>query len=236
MSDRWTDRLSEYLDGGLEAAERAELEAHLADCGECAATLEQLRRVVARAQALEDRPPENDLWSGIAERIGAISAGAEVTDIDSHRRRKRARMRDRRVSFSLPQLAAAGIALMIMSGGTGLLLSRSGGPAGEGVTSANPVGTFAIPTASPGGPALANYDAAVAELERVIDESRDQLDTVTVRIIQENLMIVDRAIAQAQRALAQDPASVYLNEHLAATMRQKLEFLRRAATMTGAVS
>ena len=42
MSDRWTDRLSEYLDGGVEAAERAELEAHLADCEECAATLEQL--------------------------------------------------------------------------------------------------------------------------------------------------------------------------------------------------
>jgi hypothetical protein len=236
MSDRWTDRLSEYLDGGLEVAERAELEAHLAECEECAATLEQLRRVVARAQALEDRPPQNDLWSGIAERIGATSAGAEVTNIESHRQRRRARIRDRRLSFSVPQLAAAGIALMIMSGGIGLLLSRSAGPAGDMVTSANPVGTVAIPATSPGIPAVANYDAAVVDLEKVIEESRDQLDTMTVRIIEENLLIIDRAIAQAQRALAQDPASVYLNEHLAATMHQKLEFLRRAAQMTGAVS
>jgi RNA polymerase sigma-70 factor (ECF subfamily) len=228
--------LSEFLDGGLDAAERADLEAHLADCEECVATLEQLRRVASRAQTLEDRPPENDLWSGIAERIGVTSTSPAVTDIESHRERKRARIRDRRVSFSLPQLAAAGIALMIMSGGVGLLLSGSGDPVGEMATAANPVGTVAIPAASPGIPTLANYDAAVADLERVIEESRDQLDTMTVRIIQENLLIIDRAIAQAQRALALDPASVYLNEHLAATMHQKLEFLRRAAQMTGAVS
>ena len=68
---------------------------------------------------------------------------------------------------------------------------------------------------------VAGYDAAIAELEGVIEE---------------NLMIIDRAIAQAQRALAEDPASIYLNEYLAATMRQKLEFLRQAAQMAGAAS
>src|SRR5207249_2341818 len=49
MKDQWTDRLSEYLDGELGAAERAALEGHLATCGECGATLAELRRVVARA-------------------------------------------------------------------------------------------------------------------------------------------------------------------------------------------
>ncbi len=70
----------------------------------------------------------------------------------------------------------------------------------------------------------------------VITERRDQLDPETVRVIEENLRLIDRAIAQAQQALAQDPASTYLNEHLIATMQQKLEFLRRAAHMAGAVS
>jgi len=224
------------LDGELEAAERAQLEAHLADCGECAATLEQLRRVVARARAAEDRPPANDLWPGIAERIGAASADVGVTDIETQRQRRRARVRDFRVSLSVPQLAAAGIALVMASGGAGLLLSGKAVPAGEGTAPAAAGVTSVVPAVAPASLAIPTYDAAVAELEQVIDETRDQLDTATVRVIEENLMKIDRAIAQAQRALAQDPASAYLSEHLAATMQQKLEFLQRTARLAGAVS
>ncbi len=229
MSDRWTDRLSEYLDGELGAGEREKLEAHLAECEECAATLERLHQVVARARALEYRPPARDLWPGIAERIGASPDATEVADLGA------ARLRGRRLSFSLPQLAAASIALMVLSAGTAWLVSRSGGAtAEEGAPGAAGRGSFVSVPAGSFTPA--SYDAAIAELERVIDENRDNLDTATVRIIRENLMVIDQAIAQAQRALAQDPASVYLNEYLAATMRQKLDFLRRAAEMAGAVS
>ncbi len=236
MSDRWKDRLSEYLDGELEAAERTRLEAHLADCEECAATLEQLRRVVARARDAEDRPPANDLWPGIAERIGASSRDAVVADIESHRRHRWAHLRDFRVSLTVPQLVAAGIALVIASGGAGLLLSGNAVPAGEGTAPAAAGVTSVVPAVAPASLTIPTYDAAVAELEQVIDETRDQLDTATVRVIEENLMKIDRAIAQAQRALAQDPASAYLSEHLAATMQQKLEFLRRTARLAGAVS
>lgn len=235
MSDRWIDRLSEYLDGDLDAAERARLEAHLAGCEECAATLEQLRDVVERARVAEDRPPANDLWPGIAARIGAADRSA-VSDIEAQRRRRRSRVRDLRISFSVPQLAAAGIALAIVSGGAGLLLSGGGSRAGQGGAPATVGRTSVVPAVAPASLAMPNYDAAVAELEEVIDASRDRLDTTTVRIIEENLMKIDRAIAQAQRALALDPASIYLNEHLAATMQQKLEFLRRTAQLTGAAS
>ncbi|UCC84207.1 MAG: zf-HC2 domain-containing protein [Gemmatimonadota bacterium] len=230
MSDRWSDRLSEYLDGELNASERRELEAHLTECEECAATLEQLRRVVERAKALDDKPPATDLWSGIAERVGATPGQDQVADLEARRRSGAVRLRQRRLTFSLPQLAAASIALMVLSAGTAWMVSRSGGIGerlpSEGVVQPAPTARF---TAS-------SYDAAIAELERIIDQSRDRLDTATVRVIAENLMIINQAIVQAQRALAQDPASEYLNEHLAATKRQKLDFLMRAAEMASAVS
>src|SRR5260370_8076247 len=70
MNDRWTDRLSEYVDGELGVADARALEAHLASCGDCRATLEALRRVVARARALDDRAPEADLWPEGVTRIG----------------------------------------------------------------------------------------------------------------------------------------------------------------------
>jgi hypothetical protein len=72
------------------------------------------------------------------------------------------------------------------------------------------------------------YDASVAELQQALEQGRTRLDTTTVRVLEENLRIIDRAIAQARTALAADPGSTYLSLHLAQTMRTKLELLRRA--------
>ena len=95
MSDQWTDRLSEYLDGDLKGSERALLEAHLERCDDCQETLASLRRVLMRARSLEDRPPAADLWAGVAERIGVP---ARTVALPARRR----------FTFSLPQLLAAG--------------------------------------------------------------------------------------------------------------------------------
>lgn len=48
MSDGWTERLSEYLDGELDPADREALERHLAQCADCRRALAELRAVVAR--------------------------------------------------------------------------------------------------------------------------------------------------------------------------------------------
>ncbi len=53
-------------------------------------------------------------------------------------------------------------------------------------------------------------------------------------MIEKNLGIIDRAIRDAQSALAADPANSYLNLHLAQEMRRKLELLRQAAALAGA--
>src|SRR6266851_5392609 len=106
--DVWTDRLSEYLDGTLAGSERAALDAHLAGCAACAATLEELRRVVARAQNLQDRSPATDLWPGVAERIGV---SPDIVSLPARRAR--------RVALSIPQLIAAGLALIVLGSGGG---------------------------------------------------------------------------------------------------------------------
>ncbi|MGH7752093.1 MAG: anti-sigma factor family protein, partial [Gemmatimonadales bacterium] len=121
MSDQWTDRLSEYLDGELSPADRGSLEAHLLTCAPCAATLAELKRVVARARALEDRAPAADLWSGVATTIGVGTGPPRVRDLESARARQA-----RRITFSVPQLLAASVALVLLSGG-GMWLALSGG-------------------------------------------------------------------------------------------------------------
>ena len=210
MNDQWTDRLSEYLDGELNGAEQAALDRHLETCAACRATLAELRRVVARAQAIDDTPPARELWPGIARRIG-------TPVVDLRERRTHKEQARERLAFSLPQLAAAGIALMLVSGGTVFTLMRS-----------RPADFVVTPPAEARILAASNYDAAVAELERSLTVNRERLDTATVRILEKNLAIIDRAIGEARTALANDPASQYLNHHLARTMQRKLELLRRA--------
>jgi len=79
-----------------------------------------------------------------------------------------------------------------------------------------------------------NYDARVAELRKAIDQGGGRLDPNTVRVIEKNLQIIDTAIGEARRALAADPASPYLNVHLADTMRRKLQLLRQASALVNA--
>jgi anti-sigma factor RsiW len=221
--DPWTDRLSEYLDGDLPEGEQIALEAHLQSCADCSAIVSDLRRVVRRARTLKPAVPATDLWPAIAQRIGA-KPPAEVVDLPQRRAARRQWV------FSLPQLAAAGIALMAVSGGAVWMLSTPArtGPVPRVVTI--PAGTPAVTVASRPS-ASQSYAAAVADLEQVLAAGRGQLDSTTVKVIEQNLAAIDRAIAEAQQALAADSANLYLNTHLAETMRRKLDLLRQAAAL-----
>jgi hypothetical protein len=225
MSDQWTERLSEYLDGELAPSIRTELEQHLLQCAECEAALADLRRVVGRASSLADREPERDLWPGIAQAIGATPpGGTKAVPLASARG-------GRRWSFSLPQLVAASVALALVSGGAVWLLHP--GATRPGLPPAQPPSVINVgvePRAARG------YDVAVADLERVLTEGRGRLDTSTVKVIERNLATIDSAIVEAERAVESDSANVYLNSHLAATMRQKLALLRQAAALISAAS
>jgi hypothetical protein len=217
MNDMWTNRLSEYIDGELNARERDELEQHLATCGHCYATLADLRDVVAHAKALVDREPDKDLWAGI--RAGMIPAVRPSG-------RPAVRSSARRFSFSVPQLLAASIALVLISGSSAWLAMRSE-PAPADVVTPRPLtpGTD-IPVSW-----TSRTDLAVADLQDALTRNESRLDTATVRVVREALTTIDRAIADARVALEKDPGNTYLNLHLADTMRRKLELLRRVNSL-----
>lgn len=229
MSEHWTDRLSEYLDGELDAVETARLEAHLAACDECRTTLTELRRVVNEAARLEDVPPENDLWPAILERIRA--GDAEMLPFPAAPAPPR-----RGFHFSVPQLAAAATVLVSLGAGAVWLMTR---PAAE------PAPTVAETEAAP-PPAQqamatqlvastqAPYEEAIRQLERELDRRRPNLDSATIAVVERNLRIIDAAIAEARAALQNDPSNVWLYQHLDNTTMRKIDLLRRAASMRSA--
>lgn len=220
-TDSFSDRLSEYLDGELSAPEQAAIDAHLVHCGGCRETLEQLRGVVLEATSLGDAAPSRDLWTGVAARI---TPGSQLRGFVSPFRRAISS----RLSFTLPQLAAAGLALMVLSGGL-VWMARSGDPRADfPPISAHVADGPAVPPPNFADP---TYDDAIADLERTFEAGRTELDAETVRVVEENLGTIDRAIDQSRRALATDPANVYLILHLTEMRQRKLLLLRRSTTL-----
>ncbi|MGQ0815723.1 MAG: zf-HC2 domain-containing protein [Gemmatimonadota bacterium] len=222
--DKWTDRLSDYIDDELSESEVVALEVHLLECADCGRTLQELRAVVARAGRVIDRPPENDLWPAIADRLAQPDAVPGYMPAQADARR--------RISLSMFQLAAASIVLMIMSAGTMYLLVNRNDVSIAQVTPATdaPVTTDEAVTTPlmVKSPAAENYDVAIDELEAALANGRTSLDSATVRVLENNLRTIDVAISEARQALGRDPANPYLNRYLDQTMQRKIQLLRRA--------
>jgi hypothetical protein len=244
MDHPFQDRLSEYLDGTLDPAERSAVAVHLEACRACAETLDALSAVAARARGLGPIEPETDLWAGIAARIGGEAAPAKAEGgaragepapsthaspvaapaparIDAHPAWWSVAFR-----LTLPQVAAAGVLIAALSGSAAWMLSRGvlerpvAVAPGEG-TNAATVGTD-LAGIDPG------YEATIADLEQTLDRGRDRLDPTTVRVLTENLAIIDAAIADSRRALGADPESPFLYRHLNQQMQRKVDLLQQA--------
>lgn len=214
MHGEWTDRLTAYLDGDLPEAEREELERHLAGCEGCRVVLEEVREVVAWAPTYRGLEPAKDLWAGIAAGIDQVRSRALPTTAPPR--------------YSLRQVAVAAGLVGVVSAGAVYVALRSPGPAGETVAGGRGAQVTAVAAFDDAG-----YHAAIDDLQAAVLESRGRLDSATVRVIVENLALIDAAIAEARAAIAEDPSNAYLSGRVQAHMQRKLVLLRQAAHAAG---
>lgn len=235
MSDQWSERLSEHLDGQLSAEEARRLEEHLESCASCRRTLGELRAVVAGARALEDRPPSRDLWPGIEEALHGGRAESERADVVALAAAGRGRSaRFRRVALSIPQLAAAAVLLLMVGGAATWATAPAlrGGPGVEAPARSADAGGAVYPASTdPAGDAEPHAAPEMAELEETLARNRDRLDPNTIRIVERNLAIIDRAIRESRAALAVDPGNPFLEEHLEGALERKVDYVREAARL-----
>jgi len=232
-----TDRLSDYMVGDLSPESHADVEAHLAECGECRRVLEGLRTVVSQAEALDELEPPRDLWAGIAATIEAPvpvarqeakviafpAADANDPVLDERDALPGA---PRRFAFSTPQLIAASVALIAASS----LATMSAGPGLGSATVADVTSpTRAVTMASDVAGPPSDMADELAALEQTLDEARAVLDPNTVRVLERNLGVIEQAIEDSMLALQQDPGNDFLAAHLDRVYERKLTYLRDAA-------
>ena len=219
------DRTHDLIDGLLtsQAAERAR--AHLSECVDCRERHARLAELVVDLRALPSgATPPQDLWVGIGRRIDGTVPGAEPVSADIVPFPGTA-PGPRRISFTIPQLAAASVALAFLSAGA------------LWMTLARPT-TGVTPTVSGGAPAGvaqfatedAAYAAALDELLAIVETARPVLAPETVMALDESLAEIDAAIEEILTALEGDPASELLRGMLVNQQRLKLRVLRHVAT------
>lgn len=250
--DVFSQRLMDFLEGDLDGATRAAMEAHTRQCAACGALLADLRRIGAEAGRLPALSPSHDLWNGIAQRIDAPVVA----------------LAGRRPRWKSPRLLGlAAAAAIVLAAGLGYEAARHTTPSSAAVAPASvaalppaavdsarvpaPVQTARVAArgavdsarASLAANRVANatpqaveksYDAEIKGLRAIIAQRRSQLDTTTVNILERNLAVIDSAIVQCKSALAKDPNSQFLMQSLNQSLDTKVQILRMTAALPSA--
>lgn len=227
--DSWEALLSDFLDDELPPAERRQVEDHLRTCASCAAVLEELRAVVARAGTFaRESQPAGDLWAGIRPRLRPRSRTAWSRGLAALRSAGPGTAWRRTPAFAAIAVVLAGVAL--------LLLMQGGKAPGPGGVAEQQAARRAGDRAVLPGAALAaleggrEYSDTVAELRSVV-ERRLTHDPRVVEVLDENLAAIEAAIAGYRDALAESPGDEALQKRLRQARERKVQVLRQAAAL-----
>jgi hypothetical protein len=217
--------LDDYVTGELTEDARGPVADHIAACAICAAEVESLNNVLARAADLpKSIEPPAEAWSNIRAAIER-----ETKAVADHGTSPASRFWRR--SYTLA--AAAALLVVLSSAVTAVLMSsRNAGGNVSARAGNNPVNGTTPATLAAFTIEENNYLRNVAVLQELLDQQEALLAPETAAQLKASLRTIDEAILEARNALARDPANKMLIEMLSGTYRQKMDLMRRTAEMT----
>ncbi|MCK5377971.1 MAG: zf-HC2 domain-containing protein [Acidobacteria bacterium] len=202
---RWMD---DAVDDDLAPDLTERLEVHLDSCPECHRHMDDLRSLVTAAAALpSEMEPSRDLWPDIEGRLTG---------------RPSLRWPVRRVILAVAALVVVGF-------GLSLLRAPMTGPQLQ--PSADPGIVQADNRTAPLDDVRLEYRQARAELLEVVRARSGEVSPETLKVIESNLALIDRAIDNIEMALAANPDEGRLDRHLLQAYHRQIEMLRWAARM-----
>ncbi|HSB60617.1 MAG TPA: hypothetical protein VLI67_02785, partial [Vicinamibacteria bacterium] len=82
------------------------------------------------------------------------------------------------------------------------------------------------------GAAEQEYEQAATALMAALQERREMLSPETIASVEQNLEVIDRALAEVRAALERDPGNGELTRMLVSTHRKKVDTLRRVVRLS----
>jgi hypothetical protein len=212
--------LDEYFDGGLDDLRTRAVRGHLRDCERCRARLDGTTRLVEAAGALADLEPPPGLWANLERGLDAEERAL------AGRGRLFWLWQDlwRKVAFGGGALAVAGAVVWLLA----LRPVAPHGPALETVKiQASPEALYEDAVHDVAR-ARDDYRAAVDELRALAVGERARWQPEVQRAFDENLAVIDAAVARQSELAGKHPGDVAVADALAETHRRQLDFLQEA--------
>jgi hypothetical protein len=195
------EALSELLDGGPAPGAKE----HLTSCSVCQGELESMRRLRTELRELPELEPPPELWTRIEAQLPLAGKAP------------RSRLR-------WPTLMALQVAAMAAVFVIGIGLGRVFQPDGRGDGGASPLTVASQSEATTLSQAMvevrrlgSQYDAALANLQRLARQEGTQLPSLT----EQRLAGLNMLVEASQTALAAEPADPVLNAYLFAALEER---------------
>jgi hypothetical protein len=230
--DTFRHSLEALIDGDLDPAPRAALEAHLATCEDCRALTVDLQQIRQVSGTLERRQPPRDAWTRIAAQL-AREPGMQPADA---RAATSAWSLSRWLglgwigsSSPWPALGAVAGLVLIVGGGLFFLKSWTAAPPASGAASiAGNVESRRLVQSveSELQQAADHYKKAIDSLQAVANEPDSPLDSQTAATLHTNMAVIDKAIDESQAALRSQPESQVAQQSLFEAFRRKVSLLQ----------
>jgi hypothetical protein len=235
--EKYQDLLSDFIDGSLASQDHHSIEAHLSACGMCAEVRGDLDAIVTYCHEHRGEydavPNERALWLRISNLIEAddleLVTGSR-TEIPQNAGWW-FRLMNRSWQVSLPQLAAAMIAIAIIVSVATMIGVRRLGSGGE---SAGLRLSGVTTVASNGLPLAERY----RQQQQTIDYWNQRVELNKARwnpqmreTFERNLSVIDAAVNDSLSQLNQNPHDEVSEEVLNAALNDKVELLREFAEL-----
>ncbi len=219
-----TTRLSDYIDGALEPAARAEIAAHLESCAECRGVARDLERVRAAARQLGPVAPPDHL---ILEIAGQMRREAPAGSPPAETAPPRAAVPQPR--SPLVQWIGLAAALVVITLGAWFIVRD---PHPDAIPAGNEADTGSVQSVTDElRLAMEHYENAIAELEKLARSDTDAIDPTVADALAQNIRAIDQAIAESRGALTDDPQSEPARESLFDALRRKVSALQTTVTL-----
>src|SRR5262245_41326300 len=213
--------IHDYVDETLGAAERAEVERHLASCGECRALVADLREIRRVAGSLDLREPPVRAWGRIerAIRLEGEHSAEQASGVHGLLRSK---------AMWTWMAAAAVLVLAVVTG-----LRYNPRSATTGAPAATQAGAASGQARSDAAQveaelrqAAEHYENAIKGLEQIANAEQGELDPRTAATLQKNLSVIDQAISESRAALRAEPTSEPAQQSLIDSFKTKMALLQ----------
>jgi hypothetical protein len=222
--ERYSEWLSEAVDGTLDRDKQAELDAHCRGCAECRELLSDLMEIRAAAATLDRLTPSPDMWKAIAEKIDPANAALPL------RRVTPAKASPIWQVSSWMQLAAAAALVTMLGAAAWFALSTRPASNGSGSIAELARATSELQLAEQ------HYLNAIAALEKLTVQKDTVLDPAVAAEIAASLTSIDRAIDDSRAALKTDPDSFVAQTSLLEALRMKVALLQETVSLMNARS